>query len=268
MQGRARLCGPAMSQIDFRAPRLFVRADLAADGEIDLDRDQASYLATVLRMKDGDGVLAFNGRDGEWRARLVAAGKKSWRLLPVEPTRAQPPAPDLHYLFAPLKQARLDYMVQKAVEMGVGHLRPVLTRHGHVTRVNLRRMEANAIEAAEQCGILSIPEIDEPAVLDDIVDGWGEREGMRRIVFCDEGDGGGDPLGVLAAMPRSPLAVLVGPEGGFAADERAMLRVAAVRHGRSARPPHPARRHGRRGGAGVGPGSRWGTGEWPATTPH
>ena len=138
--------------------------------------------------------------------------------------RAQTPPSDLDYLFAPLKHARLDYMVEKAVEMGVGRLRPVLTRHGQVTRLNRDRVEANAIEAAEQCGILSIPAIDEPTRLDRILDGWQAGEGTRRIIFCDESEEGRDPLATLAALTPSPLAVLIGPEGGFAGDERKHLR--------------------------------------------
>ncbi len=138
--------------------------------------------------------------------------------------RPQPAAPDLHYLFAPLKQARLDYMVQKAVEMGAGRLRPVLTQHGQVSRVNLERMESNAVEAAEQCGILTIPAIDEPVALRQLLETWPEREGGRRVLFCDEGEEGADPLAILSGLAPSPLAVLVGPEGGFSAEERQILR--------------------------------------------
>jgi 16S rRNA (uracil1498-N3)-methyltransferase len=213
-----------MTGFDFRAPRLFVRAPLAAGARINLDRGQANYLVNVLRMKDGSEILVFNGRDGEWTARLAAEGRKSWRLEAGAAVRAQPAAPDLHYLFAPLKQARLDYMVQKAVEMGAGRLRPVITRHGQVARLNRARVEANAIEAAEQCGILSIPVIDDPVPLATLLDGWGEAEPGRRIVFCDEGEARADPLAILAALKPSPLAVLVGPEGGFAAEERGRLR--------------------------------------------
>src|SRR5690349_339168 len=115
-------------------------------------------------------------------------------------------------------------MVQKATELGVSRLRPVLTQHTQVTRVNLERMEANAIEAAEQCGILSIPAIDEPMALKALLDTWTGREGQRRILFCDEGDGRGDPLAILAALQPAPLAVLVGPEGGFSSEERQVLR--------------------------------------------
>ena len=209
---------------DFTATRLFLRARLTGGSRIELDRGQQNYLLNVLRMSAGDGVLVFNGRDGEWRATLASESRKGWGLDIGEPVRPQPPDLDLHYLFAPLKQARLDYMVQKAVEMGAGRLRPVLTQHTQVTRVNLERMEANAIEAAEQCGILSIPAIDEPMALKALLDTWSGREGQRRLIFCDEGDGRADPLAILAALNPAPLAVLIGPEGGFSAEERQVLR--------------------------------------------
>ena len=127
-----------------------------------LERPQIHYLRNVLRLKDGDPVLVFNGKDGEWRTRLAETGRREAVLNVEERTRAQTAPCDLHYLFAPLKHARLDYMVQKAVELGVSRLQPVITRHAQVTRVNLERMRANAIEAAEQCGILNLAEIAEP----------------------------------------------------------------------------------------------------------
>jgi 16S rRNA (uracil1498-N3)-methyltransferase len=209
-----------MPAYDFRSPRLFVAAPLAAGSMLPLDRAQAHYLTTVLRRKPGDGVLVFNGRDGEWSAEL-AVQKRTAALVVDAKTRDQTAAADLHYLFAPLKSARLDYMVQKAVEMGASRLAPVLTRHGQVARVNLERMRANAIEAAEQCGILSLPEIAEPAELTRLL---ADRDPARTIVFCDEDAEVANPLAALSGVPpRSPLAVLVGPEGGFAEDERAML---------------------------------------------
>ncbi len=213
----------AVPEVDFRSPRLFVDTALLQGEVVELADPQAHYLTDVLRLRAGEAILAFNGRDGEWRAVLVQAGKKRWRLQPETQTRPQPPPPDLHYLFAPLKHARLDYMVQKAVEMGAGRLRPVLTRHGQVGRVNLDRMRANAIEAAEQCGILSIPAIDEPVALDAVIAAWPAREDGRRLVFCDEGADGADPMARLADLRGTPLAVLIGPEGGFSDDERAML---------------------------------------------
>jgi 16S rRNA (uracil1498-N3)-methyltransferase len=211
---------------DFTSTRLFLRAPLASETSIDLDAAQANYLVNVLRSREGDPVLVFNGADGEWRANLFSAGKKSWRVVIDTQTRPQPPAPDLQLLFAPLKQARHDYIVEKAVEMGAGRLRPVLTRHGQVGRINRDRMEATAIEAAEQCGILSIPMIDDPAPLAEVIEGWREGEAERHIIFCDESTSRTDPVSVLQGLPPVPLAVLVGPEGGFAGEERASLRAA------------------------------------------
>jgi 16S rRNA (uracil1498-N3)-methyltransferase len=202
---------------DFRSQRLFVRAPLRAGAEIEADRNQANYLVNVLRMKTGDALLLFNGQDGEWRARIAETGRKGCRLDVEERIREQTPAPDLHYLFAPLKHARLDYMVQKAVEMGAGRLRPVTTQHTQVGRINLERMQANVIEAAEQCGILAIPEIDAPARLSDVLASW---EPDRRLVFCDEAAQVVSPAEALRGMPRGPAAVLIGPEGGFSAEER------------------------------------------------
>src|SRR5580700_8570716 len=210
----------AMPAYDFRSPRLFLEAPLAAGAERPLDRGQAHYLTTVLRLKPGAGVLVFNGRDGEWGAAL-AVQKRAAALVVRANTRDQTAAADLHYLFAPLNSARLDYMVQKAVEMGASRLQPVLTRHGQVARVNLERMRANAIEAAEQCGILSVPDIAEPAEFFRLL---AAREASRIIVFCDEDAEVANPLAALSALPpHAPLAVLVGPEGGFAEDERAAL---------------------------------------------
>jgi len=211
----------AVPGYDFKSPRLYVDAPLAAGAEIALERPQAHYLSRVLRLKAGEAVLVFNGRDGEWQASLAESGKRTVSLAVAAQTRPQTKAPDLHYLFAPLKSARLDYMVQKAVEMGASRLQPVLTRHGQVARVNLERMRANAIEAAEQCGILSLPEIFEPADLTRLL---ADRDPARTIVFCDEDAEVANPLAALSAVPpRTPLAVLVGPEGGFAEDERAAL---------------------------------------------
>jgi 16S rRNA (uracil1498-N3)-methyltransferase len=202
---------------DFRAQRLFVRANLGLGTEIELDRAQANYLVNVLRLKVGEEILVFNGRDGEWRARLIEGGRKGARIKVEERVRKQTAAPNLHYLFAPLKHARLDFMVQKAVEMGAGRLRPVLTQFTQVSRVNLERMEANVIEAAEQCGILALPTIEPPAKLGVALDGW---DANRRLIFCDEGAPTASPVETLRALPRGPAALLIGPEGGFSDTER------------------------------------------------
>jgi 16S rRNA (uracil1498-N3)-methyltransferase len=210
-----------MARYDFRSPRLFVEQPLRAGAMVALAPPQAHYLKDVLRLKPGDRVLVFNGREGEWHGRLDAAGKRGLALQLETQTRPQTAGGNLHYLFAPLKRARLDYMVQKAVEMGVARLAPVMTRHTQAERVNLERMRANAIEAAEQCGVLRLPEIVAPAALADVLAGLAAE---RVLVFCDEDAPIADPVAALgAAAGASALAVLVGPEGGFAAEERDML---------------------------------------------
>ena len=211
---------PAMPAYDFRSPRLYVNAPLAEGAAIALDRGQAHYLSHVLRLKPGHRVLVFNGRDGEWSA-TIEGGKRAATLRADAQTRPQTAAADLHYLFAPLKAARFDYMVQKAVEMGASRLQPVLTRHGQVSRVNVERMAGNAIEAAEQCGILALPEVASPVALNRYL---AERDPARWLVFCDEDAETANPAAALGKLPPCcPLAVLVGPEGGFAEDERAAL---------------------------------------------
>jgi 16S rRNA (uracil1498-N3)-methyltransferase len=211
-----------MADYDFNAPRLFIDAPLQGGARIALDRGQANYLLNVLRLKAGEAVLIFNGRDGEWRAEVSVEGRKAADLVCMERTREQSAAPDIIYAFAPLKHARLDYMVQKAVEMGAGVLQPVLTRRTQSTRVNLERMRSNAIEAAEQCGILSIPEVREEENLERFIKGL-ERD--RLIVFCDENAPVSNPVDALAKLgnkqPR--LVVIVGPEGGFTDQERALV---------------------------------------------
>jgi 16S rRNA (uracil1498-N3)-methyltransferase len=208
-----------MPRYDFRSPRLYVDAPLGEGATVALGNAAAHYLGAVLRLKSGARVLAFNGRDGEWST-TIAAQKRGLSLAVGTRTRAQTAPADLHYLFAPLKAARHDYMVQKAVEMGASLLQPVLTRHGQVARINLERMRANAIEAAEQCGILSLPEIHAPVTLPALLGAW---DPARRLVFCDEEAEVSNPIAALADLPCSPLAVLVGPEGGLAEEERTAL---------------------------------------------
>jgi len=213
-----------MPPYDFSAPRLYVEAPLGEGARIALDTGQASYLRNVLRLSERDEICVFNGCDGEWRAALIEATRKSVALLASARIRPQPSPSDLHYLFAPLKHARLDYMVQKAVEMGVSRLCPVLTRRTQVARVNLDRIRANAIEAAEQCGILCLPEIDSPRALAGVLGTWQKD---RLMVYCDEEAPVRSPVAALHALSRSepprPLAVLIGPEGGFDPEERDLL---------------------------------------------
>lgn len=205
---------------DFRRPRLFVAAALKPGARVPLTREQANYLLNVLRLGQGNRVLIFNGEHGEWRAQIAVAGKRQADLILEEQTRPQAAGPDLHYLFAPLKRARLDYMVQKATEMGVAHLQPVLTRHTVAERVNLDRMRANVMEAAEQCGILRLPGVSEPARFDRLLAQWPAE---RRLIFCDEGAPISAPIAALREVAPGPLAVLIGPEGGFAPEEREAL---------------------------------------------
>jgi 16S rRNA (uracil1498-N3)-methyltransferase len=213
-----------LPDVDYAAHRLHVPDALSEGATIELSREASHYLATVLRLTEGGSVLLFNGRDGEWRVRIAGGNRKALKVVAEEQIRPQPPAGDLHLLFAPLKHARLDYLVQKAVEMGASSIRPVLTRYTQVSRINLDRMRANVVEAAEQCGILSVPPVEEEVRFDRLLEQW---DPARRIVFCDEAAPVADPLSALAGLGRGPLAVLIGPEGGFAPQEREALLAAA-----------------------------------------
>jgi 16S rRNA (uracil1498-N3)-methyltransferase len=211
-----------MTRIDFRTPRLYVDAPLAGGSAVALAHDQSNYLGNVLRLKSGDKVLVFNGRDGEW-AGAIAGRKRAEQLLVETRTRKQQPPTRVRYAFAPLKHARLDYMVQKAVEMGAAALCPVLTQHTQVSRINLERMRANVVEAAEQCGILNIAAVEDPVSLERFLQA---REAGRLLVFCDEDAEVKNPVAALEAARQKASAgidVLVGPEGGFAESERGLL---------------------------------------------
>jgi 16S rRNA (uracil1498-N3)-methyltransferase len=210
-----------MPEFDFRAPRLFVDAPLSAGQTVALERNQSNYLGNVLRLAEGRTILVFNGRDGEWQARIAGRKRPDSLTISVQ-TRPQDRLPDIAYVFAPLKHARLDYMVQKAVEMGAARLQPVLTRFTQVSRVNGERMRANVVEAAEQCGILTLAEVAEPMPLDRYLS---QREAKRLLVFCDEAAEASNSLEALKNGSTAPdgIDVLIGPEGGFAEEERALL---------------------------------------------
>jgi 16S rRNA (uracil1498-N3)-methyltransferase len=175
----------------------------------------------VLRLAAGAPILAFNGRDGEWQA-AIEGRKRPDGLIILQQTRPQDALPDVTYVFAPLKHARLDYMVQKAIEMGAATLQPVLTRFTQASRVNTERMRANVVEAAEQCGILSIAAVMEPVPLERFLS---QRAADRLLVFCDEAAEIEDPIQSLQRVreARIGIDVLIGPEGGFAEEERALL---------------------------------------------
>lgn len=205
---------------DGRRPRLYVEADLGLDAKVALESGQLNYLKNVMRLAPGGEVLVFNGRDGEWCGAIADLGRKSGTLDCVEQTRPQTLTSHLRYLFAPLKHARLDYMVQKATEMGAGVLEPVLTRHTMVSRVNTGRMRSNAIEAAEQCTMLSVPQVREPVPLEAVLHDW---PASSKLIYCDEAAETASPLDILANMDGAAGGVLIGPEGGFSQAEREML---------------------------------------------
>ena len=205
---------------NYKMQRLFVPDDLSAGTGFDTDPQQSHYLTHVLRLAEGAEVLVFNGRHGEWTARIGGRTKKAVRLEVLELQRAQPEHPDLVYCFAPLKVGRLDYLVQKAVEMGAGTLVPVMTQHTQM-KPNIDRLRANSVEAAEQCGILAIPEVTEAVKLEQLLSNWDKE---RRLVFCDEDASTNNPMAALLGIEERKLALLVGPEGGFSDEERRMLR--------------------------------------------
>lgn len=214
-----------MTEPDGRTPRLFLDRPLRGGEPVSLGREQAHYLLTVLRLPAQAPILAFNGRDGEWLCDIEPVSRKDVVLRARRQTRPQPPQADLHYLFAPLKSARLDYMAQKAVEMGATQLQPVLTRRTQVSRINTARLAANAVEAAEQCGLLSVPPVAAEMKLERAL---AARDEQRLLIFCDEDAPLANPLEALSAARAAtdggrPLALLIGPEGGFDDGERRLL---------------------------------------------
>jgi len=211
---------------DYRTKRLFVENDLSSGDTLLLTKDASHYLITVLRYGQGDAILVFNGRDGEWLGTVAKADKKSATLALVRQTRPQPVRTDIDYVFAPLKSARLDYIVQKAVEMGASRIIPVITKHTQLSRLNTDRMKANIVEAAEQCGVLDVPEFCPEIRLDTLLATW---EQTRTLIFCDERAEIQDPVAALQATKLGPIAVLIGPEGGFSAEEREeILKLSSV----------------------------------------
>ena len=196
-------------------PRLFVEQTLAAAARLTLEGSAANYLGNVLRLGPGAKVKLFDDRTGEWLAEIVEAGKRRVGLKVGERLREREAVPDLWLLFAPIKRGRIDWLVEKATELGVARLLPVLTRRTVVDRLNLERLRAHIVEAAEQCERTALPELAEPMKLEVLLDGWPNE---RTLFFADEA--GGEPLG---ARP-GPAAILIGPEGGFTDDERVSVR--------------------------------------------
>lgn len=198
--------------------RLHVDHPLASGQAVPLSPDQAHYLTGVMRLGLGDPVLLFNGQDGEWRATLTLAAKRGAIVTCEDQTRPQLMPPDLWLLFAPIKKARTDFIVEKAVELGVARILPVQTRHTNSERIRQDRLQAHAVEAAEQCGATFVPEVADLAPLDRVLRDWPEN---RRLYWCDE-DAVGQPATL--APSQGPAAILIGPEGGFSADEATRLR--------------------------------------------
>ena len=211
-----------MSAYDFTAQRLFVRDQLAPGAELSPSAEALNYLLNVLRLREGAAIHLFNGRDGEFRAALVDVSRRTARLRVSERLRVQPERADLDYCFAPLKQARLDYVAQKATEMGAGRLVPVITHRTQIRRLNTGRLQSNVIEAAEQCGVLAVPEVAGAIELPDFLT---HLPAERLLVFCDEHADLGNPLDSLAGRAAlAGVSVLIGPEGGFDDAEREAIR--------------------------------------------
>jgi len=201
--------------------RLYVEAALAGGARVAPDEGQAHYLLHVMRAKEGDKISLFNGRDGEWLAHVAEVKKRACTFVCKHRLAPQTDVPDLWLCFAPIKKTPADYMVQKATELGVSALQPVLTRRTIVTRVNLDRMRTNAIEAAEQSGRMTVPEIREPVTLEKLLRDW---PAARRILFCDEA-GEAPPIAeALREGGPGSWAIVTGPEGGFDPAERALIR--------------------------------------------
>jgi 16S rRNA (uracil1498-N3)-methyltransferase len=210
-----------MARTDFRTPRLYVQAPLAEDGALTLSPEHTHYLVNVLRLSAGARVLVFNGRDGEFAAFLGEVSRKAAALIVGAQTRPQEEPPDVDYLFAPLKHARLDYVAQKAIEMGARRLRPISTRRTQVSRLNSERLEANAIEACEQCGVIWKAEVLPIQPLEKALADWPSG---RLLVFSDEDAPQESPLeALLAARTSGGVSLIIGPEGGFDEDERAAI---------------------------------------------
>lgn len=215
--------GSTMPRSHKTLPRLYVSADLGSGYEVGLEREQTNYLINVMRLAAGDSVILFNGRDGAWVAKITDPHRKGVTLECVGLAAAQTPAPDLWFGFAPLKVGRLDYLVQKATEMGAGVIQPVITRYTQVHRLRADKLEANIIEAAEQCEVLAVPRLGEEIELGELLANWLRDHGQRRLIFCDESAPSASPVSQLRELEGHPAGILIGPEGGFSDEERALL---------------------------------------------
>lgn len=201
--------------------RLYVTQPLSEGAQITLPREASHYLIEVMRLTAGDALAVFDGQNGEWEATIDDPHRKQAKLTARQQLRPQEAVPDLWLLFAPIKHGRIDFIAEKACELGVAHVKPVITRRTIVARVPVERLKANMVEAAEQCGRTALPTLAEPVQLEKLLADWPED---RLLLFCDE-TGGRPMLEALKERPRgAPAAILIGPEGGFTDDERRMIR--------------------------------------------
>ncbi|VAW21158.1 16S rRNA (uracil(1498)-N(3))-methyltransferase [hydrothermal vent metagenome] len=204
--------------------RLYVDMPLSAKKTIKLDKMQSNYLANVLRKKTGDRLVLFNGRDGAWLAFISTVSRKLVEVETIECFARQPPHNDLWYGFAPLKSARLDYMAQKACEMGAGMIQPVVTEYTQIRRIKEERIIANVIEAAEQCEVLNLPQVLPQTSLLSLIENWPRDHSGRILIIADEEISPASPIEQLLAHKNRPLGLMIGPEGGFSQNERDLLR--------------------------------------------
>lgn len=211
-------------------PRIFVNAELVEGSDVTLDRDQMHHLVHVLRRGEEDECVLFNGRQGAFRSRIVEVRKKFTRLELIARIAEQPAAPGLWFGFAPLKTGRLDYLVQKATEMGVGTLQPVRTAYTQQTRLRVEKMVAHTVEAAQQCEVLNLPELAEEISIDQLLDQWADAHGDRQLVFADEELASASPVESLMRLGGRRIGLLIGPEGGFSDAEREKLRLCTFVH--------------------------------------
>lgn len=214
-------------RVDFKSQRIFVAHALAQGLQAPLSPEHAHYLLTVLRMETGANLLAFNGKDGEWRVEVERASKRSGSLKVLSQTRPQTPLNALTFLFAPIKKERMDWMVQKAVEMGAGTIGPVITEHTQNQKLRDDKLEANIVEAAEQCGVLAVPSLQPSQTLSQLIANWDQN---CALIWCDEQAFVSDMRDRLSRITHKPLAVLIGPEGGFSHAEREKLLALPFAH--------------------------------------
>ncbi len=212
-----------MPRIYKNLTRLFIDCPLFGGELVRLDKNQANYLLNVLRKKQNDELIIFNGKDGAWLAKITNDNKKKCEIKPIKQIIKQTKPSDIYYFFAPLKRARLDYMVQKATEMGVEILQPIITQYTQINRLKYDRLKANIIEAAEQCEVLNIPKLLEQTSLENLIKNWKENYGQRKLILADETKEAISPIATLSSLRGEKIALLIGPEGGFSQQELEFL---------------------------------------------